>query len=63
MKPLLPSGARAFADGEDEVIVRQAFPQGSTSYAFPHYKVDYVGGDRNVAIALSRVGVERKADR
>lgn len=54
------SGARVYIDGRDVAIVRQAFPEGSTSYLFPHYKVDLVGGDRNVAVAISRVGVERK---
>ncbi len=50
-----PSGARVYVDGRDEAIVRQAFPEGSTSHLFAHYKVDLVGGDRNVAVAMSRV--------
>jgi len=37
--PLLPIGARAYCDGRDEVIVRQTFPEGSSSYLWPHYKV------------------------
>jgi hypothetical protein len=55
-----PPGARVLVDGRDEAIVKQAFPQGSSSYGFPHYKVDIVGGDRNVAVAMSRVGVKRR---
>lgn len=50
-------------DGRDEAIVKQAFPEGSTSYLFPHYKVDVVDGDRNMAIAMSRVGVRRRTTR
>lgn len=77
MKSVFPSGARVLVDGEREAIVRQAFPEGSTSFFFPHYKVDFcnVGperrwsagdrariedGDTNVAVAMHRVGVERK---
>jgi hypothetical protein len=47
-------------DGTDEAIVKQAFPEGSTSYLFPHYKVDMVEGDRNIAVAMSRVGIEKR---
>ena len=54
-----PSGARVLVDGRDEAIVRQAFPAGSSSYLFPHYKLDFVGGDRNIAVSMDRVGVER----
>lgn len=55
-----PPGARVLADGRDEVRVRQFFPDGLSSYMFPHYKVDYIGGDKNVAISVSRIGVDRK---
>lgn len=33
-------------DGQDAAIVRGAFPQGSSSYLFAHYKVDFIDGDR-----------------
>ena len=56
---VFPSGAKVFVDGRDLAIVRQAFPEGSSSYFSPHYKVDFVGGDRNVAVAMPRVGVKR----
>jgi hypothetical protein len=59
MKPIFPTGARVCVDGRDQAIVRQAFPEGSSYYLFPHYKVDFVGGDRNVAVAIGRVGVEK----
>lgn len=52
-----PVGARVFIDGRDSAIVKQVFPQGSTSYLFPHYKVDFVMGDKNVAVSMARVGV------
>lgn len=55
-----PCGARVLVDGRDEAIVAQAFPQGSTSYLFAHYVVHFVNGDRNVAVAWARVGVDRK---
>jgi hypothetical protein len=54
-------GARVLVDGRDEAIVMQAFPDGSSSFLFPHYKVHFVGGDRNVAVAIDRVDVDRKA--
>jgi hypothetical protein len=57
---VFPSGARVLVDGRDEAIVRQAFPKGSSSFMFPHYKVDFVGGDKNVAVNMKRVGVDRK---
>jgi hypothetical protein len=56
-----PIGARILVDGRDEAIVKQAFPEGSSSFMFPHYKVDIVGGDKNVAVAIKRVGVEKRA--
>lgn len=60
MKPTFPIGARVLVDGRDEAIVQQVFPMGSSSFAFPHYKVRFVGGDSNVAVALGRVSAERK---
>jgi hypothetical protein len=47
-------GSRVLVDG-CEVIVRQVFLSGSSSYMFPHVKVDFVGGDRNVAVHLKKV--------
>ena len=58
-RPAFPPGARVYVDGRDVAIVKQAFPEGSSSYLFPHYKVDFVGGDRNVAVAIGRVGVKK----
>jgi hypothetical protein len=57
--PVFPCGARVLVDGRDEAVVKQAFPNGSSSFLFAHYKVDIVGGDRNVAVGIDRVGVER----
>jgi len=57
-KRSFPSGARvrvSIGEGWYGAIVRQAFPEGSTSYAFPHYKVDIIGGDRNCAVKWERV--------
>jgi hypothetical protein len=60
MSKPFPVGARILVDGRDEAIVKQAFPEGSSSFLFPHYKLDFVGGDKNVAVSVARVGVERK---
>ena len=60
MDKTFPCGARVLIDGRDEAIVKQAFPKGSSSFLFPHYKVDIVGGDKNVAVAMKRIGVGRK---
>lgn len=57
---VFPIGARILVDGRDEAIVKQAFPEGSSSFMWAHYKLDFVGGDRNVVVNMSRVGVERK---
>jgi hypothetical protein len=59
-QPILPCGARAYVDGRDEVVISQSFPQGSSYYMFPHYKVHFEGGDRNVAVSMTRVGVVRR---
>jgi hypothetical protein len=58
--PIFQPGARVYLDGTDVAVVREAFPEGSSSFLFPHYKVDILRGDRNVAIHMSRVGVDRK---
>ncbi len=61
-KPVaFPVGAVVLVDGRDRARVAQAFPEGSSSNYGPHYKLDFEGGDRNVSVAWSRVGVVRKA--
>ena len=55
---VFPPGARVkVASGSKRYFatVREAFPEGSTSYLFPHYKVDFQGGDRNVAVRMDLV--------
>jgi hypothetical protein len=59
-KPSFPVGARVLVDGYREAKVRGAFPSGSTSYLFPHYLVDLGPDDRNVAVHVDRVGVDRR---
>lgn len=59
-RKLFPIGARVYVYGKDEAIIAQVFPEGSTSYSFPHYKVHYVNGTRNCAVALDLVGVVKK---
>ena len=55
-----PTGARVLVDGRDEAIVKTCFPEGSSSYMWPLYKLDFVGGDKNVVVSIKRVGVDRK---
>jgi hypothetical protein len=57
---VFPPGAKVYVDGRDLARVRQAFPEGSSSFMFPHYKVDFLDGDKNVAVAMSRVGVVKR---
>jgi hypothetical protein len=54
-----PNGARIYIDGKQEAIVKQAFLEGSSSFMFPHYKVDIVDGDKNVAIHAQRCSVDK----
>lgn len=63
MKTYFPIGAKVYIDGCDLAQVAQVFPEGSTSYFFPHYKVHFVQGDRNVAVAMTRVDVVKKGDK
>lgn len=55
-----PVGARVLVDGLDEAHVKAAFPEGSAQHMWPHYKLDFVAGDKNVVVHMDRVGVERR---
>ena len=57
---IFPIGARVLIDGQDEAIVKQVFPQGSTSYASPYYILDVVDGDRNIAVSMKRINVDSR---
>lgn len=48
-------GAKVLIDQRVAATVRAYFPIGSSSYLFPHYKVDISHGDKNVAVAVGRV--------
>ncbi len=52
---IIPPGARVLVEGIGVAIVRDCFLDGSSSYLFPHFKLDFVGGDRNVAVNIRRV--------
>ncbi len=58
MKTPFPRGAKVYVDSRDVAVITQVFPEGSSSYLFPHYKVDYPQGDKNVAVNMNRVGVK-----
>lgn len=51
-----PIGSRVLVDGSKEALIKGVFPEGSVSYSFPHYKIDYRDGDKNVAVAMVRLG-------
>lgn len=53
-------GAKVVVDKVTDAIVVQSFPEGSTSYAFPHYKVR-VSGVEVWAVHVDRVGVIKRA--
>lgn len=53
-----PVGAKVLVDGQYFAKVVQAFPQGSTSYLFPHYKLKI--GNEISAVAMNRVGIDTK---
>lgn len=61
--PIFPIGARVLVDGHDLAVVAQRFPEGSSSFMFPHYKLHFIGGDQNVAVHMKRVGVVRRTPR
>lgn len=52
-------GAKVYVDGRDVAIVRQAFPEGSSSLMAPHYLVDFVDGDKLVKVPWVRIGVKK----
>jgi hypothetical protein len=58
MKHFFPVGATVLVDGRDRVRVTQVFPEGSTFFLYPHYVVDFQGGDKGVKVLASRVGVK-----
>jgi hypothetical protein len=51
------SGDHVLLDGKTRAIVRSVWPVGSTSFAFPHARIDFSEGDRDVAVALKRLTV------
>jgi 3D (Asp-Asp-Asp) domain-containing protein len=57
---VFPVGARVLVDGIEEAIVKQAFPEGSTSYGFPHYVLKHVGDGEQFVVQFKRVGVARR---
>ena len=54
---VFPVGAKVMVDGQFLALIKQAFPKGSSSFFFPHYKLDLIDGDRNVTVHMSRVSV------
>lgn len=52
-------GTLVLIDGKVKAKVNAYFPEGSMSYLFPHYKVDFINGDKNVAVSVDRVVVRK----
>jgi hypothetical protein len=44
-----------YIDGKDAAIIKAYFLEGSCFFMFPHCKVDFINGDKNVAVSLNRV--------
>jgi hypothetical protein len=62
---VFPPGATVYVDGEQRMKVLQAFPEGSTSYLFPHYQLGpahrrILSTDEIETVAMNRVGVVKK---
>jgi hypothetical protein len=57
-RAIFPPGAKVYVDGRIEVTVVRAFPEGSTSYLFPHYRLRE--GTETYVVSMDRVGVEKK---
>lgn len=56
MKPThLRPGAPLIVDGRDAAVALEAFPEGSTSYLFPHVCLRFVGGSERCVLHFSRV--------
>lgn len=55
--PLVRPGTCCLIDGTQLAVVRDYFPEGSTSYHFPHYVVKVDHGEDRVVIAAERVEV------
>lgn len=60
MKNGFPKGAIVYLDGQVKARVREFYPKGSTSYLFPHYRLDVHAGDKNIAVNVNRVGVVKR---
>lgn len=57
-RSVFPRGAKVYVDGRTLVTVVDAFPRGSSSYAFPHYRLRE--GTETYVVSMDRVGVEKK---
>ena len=55
-----PIGAKVLVDGVDLATVRAYHPNGCVNYDFPHYHVDLVGGDTNVAVHVDTIGISSR---
>ena len=55
---IMPLGAKVYLDGTHVVTVVEVWPEGSTSYQFPHYQIRD-SGELSI-VALSRIGVVKK---
>jgi len=56
-------GTKVFIDGKYPATVSDCFPEGSTSYAFPHYKLREKGaGPGYTYVAIDRVKISKKRE-
>lgn len=62
MKPEhIPPGTPIVVDGDRPATVRSSYPEGSTSYAFPHVRYDSAGGEED-SVVSSRVELAGSGD-
>lgn len=59
MPDMFKFGARVYIDGQDEAIIQSAWPEGTYFHPWPHYKVNFINGDKNVVVNITRVGAEK----
>lgn len=52
-----PVGASVLLDGKHRARVRAFFPEGSTSFAFPHYVIRETGRGEDSKVETKRIGV------
>lgn len=56
---LLPIGTTVYVDRCDEAIIKDRNYVGTYFFPFPHYKVDFADGRKNVVVEPYRIWLSR----